>query len=405
MKNLLYLFLLFIGIGAASGQQTFTVTGVVTDDNDMPIPGATVFLGDSRKATATNDEGEFTLGQVLPGKYNLVVKMIGYVVSTHAFLLQNADMRFRVKLQEDNVELKAVNISGISLAERRRHLATFTRCFLGASKHAAQCKIINTDIIVFSFDKKRNILSVHADDFLAIENRALGYRMKYLLNSFTYDRSGVAGMLSFDGTVFYEDMEGNPNQKKRWEQQRVDAYLGSSMHFFRSLLNNSLEKNGFVVYEMLNRLALEARQIEKKPIPIKYFKSVKLFKKYTYAVDSNSRGFNLGFFRKDSTELYVVYTPINEPQEFLDGGVVIHNTFGMPQGQKSIIGPLRDTLFINRNGSVSPNGGIQFTGFWMWGKMSWALPADYEIPAGMQLSKIKDDEETPEGEVEGKHLK
>ncbi len=55
---------------AIKAQQPHNITGVVTDEKDQPIPGATVFLGDSRKATATDANGNFTLNKVQPGKYS-----------------------------------------------------------------------------------------------------------------------------------------------------------------------------------------------------------------------------------------------------------------------------------------------------------------------------------------------
>ena len=141
MKQILCLFLLFVCVGA-SAQQTYTITGIVTDGNDLPIPGATIFIGDSRKVTASDKDGRFTLSQVQPGNYTLVVKMLGYAVLQHSFMLQNKDARFRFKLEEDNVMLNTVNITSMSLAERKRLLAIFIECFLGRSKNAARCKIL-----------------------------------------------------------------------------------------------------------------------------------------------------------------------------------------------------------------------------------------------------------------------
>jgi hypothetical protein len=392
MRKLLCFFSLLVCIGTAGAQQRYTITGIVTDDKDVPIPGATVFINDSRKATATDADGKFTLAQIHPGKYNLVIKMIGYNAATNTFTLQNSGTRFRIKLHEDNIQLKTVNISSMSLSERKKHLATFIRCFFGTSSKAAQCSILNPDIIVLKYHKKTSILTANTDDFLVIENRALGYRLKYLLNNFLYDKSGL-GLIAFDGTVFFEDLSGDARQKRRWEEQRAEVFQGSPMHFFRSLYNKSLGKNGFVVYEMLNRAALAVREKQLKSIPVKYFSSVKPYKHISVA-DSNLKAFDLRSFKKDSTELYVSYTRKAEPQEFLDGGAVISNTFGMPEGQKSILTPLNDTVFISKNGSVSPVGGIQLAGFWMWGKMAWALPTDYELPAQPEVAKIDDDETT-----------
>jgi hypothetical protein len=392
MKKLLYLLSLFIYMGTANAQQSYTITGIVTDEKNAPIASATVFLGDSRKATVSDNDGRFVLTKVQRGSYNLVIKMIGYVVLQHSFMLGNGDARFRFKLQEDNVVLNTVNISAISSGDRKRYLVTFIRCFFGTSANAAQCKILNSDIIVLKYDKKRDILKARTDDFLIIENSALGYRIKYLLNSFIYDRSGADVLTSFEGNVFFEDMEGNPRQKKRWEEARAEAYLGSQQHFFRSLFSNTLESEGFVSFEMLNRSALAVYEKKKWPIPTRFLRPVKLFKSYVKNRDDNLKKFNLGLLKKDSVELCVVYTRKTEPYDFLAGGIVLRNVPWMPAGQKTVLRPLYDTVTINKNGDLSPVGGMISVGYWMWGKMSSSLPSDYQIPAGMEFRATKNDD-------------
>jgi hypothetical protein len=389
MRKLLCLLLLVIWAATASAQQTYTITGIVTDDKDVPIPGATIFIGDSRKVTASDSEGRFTLSQVQPGNYNLVVKMMGYVILQHGFMLQNKDVRFRFKLQEDNVMLNTVNITSMSLAERKRLLAIFMECFLGRSKNAARCKILNTDDIRIQFDRKRNILTASSSDFLIIENKALGYTMKYLLNNFTYDRSGPRSVIRFDGTLFFEDMKGNVVQQKRWVEERVDTYLGSVPHFFRSMFSNTLDENGFVVYRMLNRDAINAYGKKQQKIPSQYFMPVKSFDKFIKKVDDNFKMFNLDSLTKDSTELYVVYTPKKEPRDFLEGGAVVQRFFQMPSGQASIIHPTGDSVVISRSGDISPVNSVLYNGFFAWGQVAAFLPSDYTIPAGMEPPKIK----------------
>jgi hypothetical protein len=394
MKKLVCFFLLVIGVGTASAQQTYTITGIVTDDKDVPIPGATIFIGDSRKVTASNSEGQFTLSQVQPGNYNLVVKMMGYVVLQHTFMLQNKDVRFRFKLQEENVVLNTVNITSMSLAERKRLLAIFIECFLGRSKNAAQCKILNMDDIKIQYDKKKNILTASSYDFLVIENKALGYTMKYLLNSFTYDRSRFPSIIRFDGTLFFEDMKGNLRQQKRWEEERVNTYLGSVPHLFRSMFSNTLDENGFVVYQMLTRDAIDVYGKKQQRIPSQYFLPVKSLDRFIRKVDDNFKTFNLGLLNKDSTELYVVYTPKSEPRDFLEGGVLVQRFFQMPTGQASIIHPTGDSVVISRSGDISPVNSVLFGGFFAWGQVAAFLPSDYTIPAGMGPPEIRKPEAT-----------
>jgi hypothetical protein len=397
MRTLLYLFIFFICVGTAAAQQNYSITGVVTDEKDVPIPGATIFIGDSRKVTASDSEGRFTLSQVQPGNYNLVVKMIGYVVLQHSFMLQNKDARFRFKLQEDNVMLNTVNITAMSLEERKRLLAIFMECFLGRSKNAAQCRILNTDDIKIQFDKKGNILTASSYDFLVIENKALGYTMKYLLNNFTYDRSSYPSIIRFDGTLFFEDMKGNLRQQKRWEEERANTYLGSVPHLFRSLFSSSLDENGFVVYQMLTRDALNVYGKKQQKIPAQYFLPVNSFDKFIKKVDDNFKTFNLGLLNKDSTELYVVYTPKKEPRDFLERGAVVQRFFQMPTGQVSIIHPTGDSIVISRSGDISPINSVLFSGFFAWGQVAAFLPSDYTIPAGMEPPKIKAKKTTASG--------
>lgn len=390
MKRAIITLLFFIGTVAAQAQQTYNITGIVTDEKDAPIAGATVFLADSRKATVSDGEGKFALQQVQPGKYNLVVKMIGYVVTMHEFMLQNNNMRFRVKLPEDNVMLNTVEISAMSLAERKRHLQTFLACFLGTSKYAKECKILNPDDIKLKFDKKRNILTASSNDFLVIENKALGYTMKYLLNNFVFDRQVFnENLLSFDGTLFFEEMKASNRQVKKWEEERVKTYLGSSTHFFKSLLDNTLDNEGFMVYRMLNRQALTIYSKKQQKIPDAYFSPFKDLKSYVTDVDDNFKIFDTGRLKKDSLDLFVVYTAEKEPVEFIERGDRVKRFFEMPAGQTSFVQVVGDSVLLSKTGIMATQKAVWFTGFWTWGRVSAFLPTDYEVPANIDPRKKK----------------
>jgi hypothetical protein len=389
MKKLLCLLSLFIYVVSASAQQTYTITGIVTDDKDAPIPGATVFIADSRLAAATDAEGRFALKQVWAGKHNLVVKMMGYVVTTHEFTLQNEDLRFRLKLSEDNLLLNAVNISGISRVDRESYLETFMRCFFGTSAYARDCKIKNADIIKFHYNKETDVLTAGTDDFLIIENKALGYRIKYLLTNFSYDKGNVGGITSFAGKLFYEDMPGNEREQKEWREARADVYLGSITHFFRALFNSKANEDKFVIYQVPNQLLLNAYAKKHKQPPQRYYKPVKSLNKFITGIDDRFKAFDIRPLIKDSTELLVLYTPKREPKDFGGRGTVIGRTFKMPLGQLSFLRPVRDSIIINKNGDVSPATNLIKGGFWTWGQMATFIPSDYELPTDLEIAKMK----------------
>jgi hypothetical protein len=69
-------------------------------------------------------------------------------------------------------------------------------------------------------------------------------------NKFEYCES--SRYISLQGNCFFfEDTAGNTGKLKRYEKRRRSAYLGSRMHFFRSLWNNSLQPEGFNLFDNL----------------------------------------------------------------------------------------------------------------------------------------------------------
>ncbi len=370
----------------ARAQQSYDITGIVTDEKDVPLPGATVFLANTQKVTIADGRGRFVLSNIKPGNYNLVARVIGYVTRAYQFRLQNKDIRFDIKLQQDNITLQAAIVSAMSKAERNQYVKTFIQCFIGTSDDARESKILNTDILKLDYNKTTGILSVRADDFLIIENKLLGYRIKYLLNNFTYNRTGE-GIITFAGKFFFEDMEGDERQQKKWEEARVDVYLGSITHFFRSLFNDELKKDGFVVYQMLIQKARETYYRKDKLVPPNYTIPYTSLSRFITPVDDDTKKFDLSLLKKDSTELFIVYKPKPEPKDFSERGAGVDRFFKMERGQLSLLRPVQDSVLISRNGDVSPANSMIKAGFWAWGQMSSFIPVDYTLPAWVQFDK------------------
>jgi hypothetical protein len=61
-----------------SGASTGFIRGRVTDGNGTGIAGAMVLISGSSTGVPTNDQGEFSLGGVAPGRVQLVVRRVGY---------------------------------------------------------------------------------------------------------------------------------------------------------------------------------------------------------------------------------------------------------------------------------------------------------------------------------------
>ena len=97
------------------------------------------------------------------------------------------------------------------------------------------------DIYFTSGDSKRSF-KAYADTPLVIINKKLGYKISFELSEFFFDEA--SGRTFYYGYTRFEDM----GTKSRWIKNRKQCYYGSTMHFYRSLIENDLKKQGYQIY-------------------------------------------------------------------------------------------------------------------------------------------------------------
>ncbi len=108
MKKIKFLMLIFLlGIGSVSWAQT-TVTGIVTDEQNTPLPGATVLVKGTTNGTTTNFDGNFTL-EVANQSAILEFSYLGYTTKE---LSLNGQSNVVVQLAEDATQLEDVVVVG-----------------------------------------------------------------------------------------------------------------------------------------------------------------------------------------------------------------------------------------------------------------------------------------------------
>lgn len=115
MKQSIFISLLFL-TGHLLHAQTFSIKGIVTDENSSPLPGATIALqhpwGEFVKGTSSGNNGGFELTGVGKGGYNVVVSALGYENFKKQVTLTNADIQLgTLTLKTDPVLLKGVDIN------------------------------------------------------------------------------------------------------------------------------------------------------------------------------------------------------------------------------------------------------------------------------------------------------
>jgi hypothetical protein len=375
MKNFIFI-LLFLTTLAEKAQGTYSVNGTVTDEKGETLPGATVFIGNTQKATSTDGSGKFILDGLQPGTYDVSVKMLGFNLYSKPVVIQKASVILDVPLKENNIQLKTVNISGTSDEMRARLLETFLKTLLGQSPYAKECKLLNPDAVNLNFEKREGRLEASSDEFLTIENKALGYTIHYLITRF--EKTFFRNMVFYDGALYFEELKGTRSEQKKWAKNRQLAYEGSITHFFRSVFTNTISENRFTVYRFLDDAAIKDHAKNEEKIKHEYFSPFKIPGDWFTNQDENNKLLNLRELKKDSTELYIIYSGRRKPGE--DAPALHLPPFiNKPAGQASIIHPLLDSVLINRDGNINPSNSLLHMGYWAWGGAADFLPSDYGV--------------------------
>lgn len=366
-RNLFMLLLLFLTANVYA-QERYTIGGTVKDENGQTLPGATVFLTGSKIITACNSSGEFTLASVIPGTYQLVVKMVGFMPETVPVTLKNGNQSFTVVLKPKSNQLNEVNISFDPNWDE--HYAQFKKQFLGTTPNATACKILNPKVLHFRYSKRSRKLTASADDFIELENDALGYKINYLLNNFEYSDS--THVTWYQGSPAFEELKAKSDkQLKQWQKNRLTAYNGSVTHLMRSIYNDKVIGEGFRVYKIINKPPPGVKYDKEKPI---FFdQRPVLFDSLLTVTDKNFKSLTY----KDC--LFVVYANEKEPYQFKDSGYKIDKPKGaiVPAGQFSMVNLSEPNVSIDANGNFSSPNALLFEGYMAWEQVADLMPLEY----------------------------
>lgn len=261
LMRFLFVLITCLGFLSASSAQSSLRGVVIAGDTKKPIALANVFLSNTSVGTITNDNGEFVITQFPAGRFDLVVSCIGY--EAYITTLQSAQLpaQLQVVLQPKVNILQEVIVAPYEKNGWEKWGKFFMDYFVGTSENAAQCKLKNPEVVRFRYNKKDKIIQAFADEPLVLENRALGYVVKYELKTFAYDYN--TSIFYYQGYPFFEDMEtGRSRVENRWKRNRADAYYGSMMHFMRSLFRNELIDDGFEVRKLIKVSQAEKQRVK-----------------------------------------------------------------------------------------------------------------------------------------------
>jgi len=271
MKNnllfmrILRLFLLatiWLGFSLAAQAQAGRITGVVQDSvTHEPLPFSSVFLANTTLGATTNENGQFVLDRVPKGNYDIVGSYVGYRLSKQTITVAAGATAPAVTLQlaSSGPQLGEVVVKADANQEANYH--KFTDLFVGRTAFSKQCRITNPGDVDVLFNDTTKTLTATTDNYVQVENKALGYRIKYYGMYFQYNETSEA--VRDEGQIVFEEMKPKDEaQRRQWAANRLAAYNGSQMHFLKSLYDNQLKENNFLAQQVRLVVPLRAARAE-----------------------------------------------------------------------------------------------------------------------------------------------
>lgn len=360
--------------------KVFTGTGT----QQQPVAFANVFLSNTTKGVLTDSTGSFILNNVPIGKFDLVVSFVGYTTLKTAIQTQDQKAyRFILKPLENELNAVTVKARRRKTIDWTKQLAIFTDNFIGKSENASQCQLVNSQVL--QFEQTDNELTVKAKEPLIINNQALGYRIKFQLERFTYSYDTY--LVSYEGNPVFEPLiPKNQQEEQRWQENRLKAYLGSIMHFGRALYHRQLIEEGFLFVKVidfknrsgeLTRISRAGDTLVTCPSLVNPHRDMTLqTAAYKVLVDT-VRSTPLQTILSFSDYIQVTYVKESEPHAFQCARRSSTENYGI-NPQKSLIRLLAPNVTVEANGQFWPSHSIRSEGYWTWELIADDLPFDYE---------------------------
>lgn len=376
--------LLALCLSLCTSARAQNITGRVIDSlTNTPIPFATVYLDGTSIGEVTGDDGTFSLkGGRLPA--TLVVSHLAYQ-TLNLNLTTAGELGDLIISPSKNliseIEVKDGNLRGKTLAE-------FTGLLLGTDEWAQGASFQNDEVLEFDRDytertmkvtsekmrerlKKRNRpgiswsedgtsytfskpdnLIAKSRGILKIRLPHLGYTVSMDLNIFLSEYK--SRYTSYLGTFFFEADKKETDSHLR---NRRRAYYGSSMHFARALLSDSLEQNGFQVYAVGKGQNGKAEQLAEADL--------------TRFLVRGENGIN-HLVGLDGREFAILY--------YADG-----RSRPLAKGKWRRGQPIQSRIIVRANKCLVLDSGVFgdtnliFNGNMGVRKLAWSLPADYVL--------------------------
>ncbi|APZ46148.1 hypothetical protein BW723_07480 [Polaribacter reichenbachii] len=400
MRNIFFILLVLFTISSFC---QIEIKGTVYEKN-TPLENVAIYLNNTMLGTTTNIDGTFSL-PIKEGQYELIVSYLGYKKIIYPLNTSTYTKPLVFVLEEDQNILDEIIIQKTVYDEEWHYnLELFKKEFIGLTELSKDCQILNPEVLHFDFNGRENILTAYARKPLQIKNKGLGYLITYELESFIRKKNYV----SYLGYSRYKELKGGKRKKKRWQKNRLKAYNGSVIHFFKSVMNNTFTEEGFIVNQFkrvpnpkrpsentikkarelirLNNVKVYPQNIDQPKnaldsafIVIKKARLPK-FEDYLYKSKLSQNDIitqkNGLLYLSFDDNLSIVYTKEKEELAY-----ITRNTFSKlrePLPQTSSLIPLKKGIIVDKNGLLIHPLDVFYEEYWSYEKFANSLPLDYE---------------------------
>ena len=393
MRKLLFAILCLIP-STLFGQST--IRGIVVDSlTQEALPSATVYLNGTTHGTTTDNDGRFELKDV-SFPTTIIFSFVGY--EPKALDLARYPGYLTITLTANSL-LPEIEISGKVNRTNKKDLKFFKDMFLGDDLWGNRATIMNEEALLFhkttetSYEIRkliRNSYNIHtintgvierheeyfdtvkvnktvfnawASEPLIIDLPLLGYELYVDLVKFTVEEYKNQTHCDMLGYFYYKPYE---NVRKRktgsFEENRKKAYWGSSQHFLRSLFENRLSENGYIL-SMSEKIVKGKKNITSQiPVDIK-----------KHAVGTGDNMMQIQGLKNKELAIKYYYKNDGSPNSW---GQEVR---GIRRYSKSGMKIMEDTCLFLKNGTVMDNNMV-FTGELSKKKVAACLPGDYYPP-------------------------
>lgn len=338
---------------------TFSINGRVLDSlTREPIVGANVFLSGTNLGGVTDMEGYYAVDRIPFGSYEVIFTHLAYKMNTWELEMQSPGvLTVNADLKQDTRVLDTLTVVSKRLVrpeERARFVRMFERDFLGQSRNATGCRILNPDVLDFIYDPKENKLEVFALEPVRIVNEHLGYAITYHFDVF----QRIGDFVNFYGRARFENMDPkNGREARQWVKNRRKAYEGSFLMFRRALVRDELKKQRFEISLFKTEDFNELDQAQK--VEVSRDNVLMKMGPDNYALIYD--GLLLVTYRRKPDNAYDMNILDGEENRRL---------------QRSVLQLNADTIGLRANGRMEYPG-VATYGYWYWERIADLLPENY----------------------------